>query len=176
MSKHKLYTPTAAEEAVFNSVPSGPGIMVLALAKQPDSPAAIAAAPPVPVPVQVPVGECLGKMVECPICGKPAYVDHARGARTLTQVISSKFWVMLTCKGYCGKALCKTITEVTPLAEPIPEPVWKSLGEAVGGFVRCPKCSGKARAAWTLDDAHVIQCGQCGQRAYPSEETVEVVV
>jgi hypothetical protein len=132
---------------------------------------------PVPIPAQVQIGDCLGKMVQCPLCGKPAYVDHARGARTATQVISSKWWVLVKCKGYCGSMLSKINTMVTPEAEPEPEVVTRTLGEAVGKFILCPResCRARAQAAWTLDEGHVVTCGQCQTRPYPGTTVVEIV-
>jgi hypothetical protein len=132
---------------------------------------------PPAVAVQVPIGDCLGKMVGCPQCGKPAYVDHARGARTATQVISSRFWVLVTCKGYCGKRLEKIGTPVTPEAEPEPEVITRTLGEAVGKWILCPResCRARAQAAWTIDDGHVVTCGQCQTRPYPGTTIVEIV-
>jgi hypothetical protein len=132
---------------------------------------------PVPIPAQVPIGDCLGKMVDCPTCGKAAYVDHARGARTATQVISSKWWVLVKCKGYCGSFLSKIATPVTVQPEPEPPVITRTLGEAVGKFILCPRetCRARAQAAWTMDEGHIVTCGQCQTRAYPGTTVVEIV-
>jgi hypothetical protein len=53
---------------------------------------AVIAADLVATPVKVPIGDCIGKMIECPVCHKPASVTDARGARTATQVLSSTWW------------------------------------------------------------------------------------
>lgn len=137
-----------------------------------------------PVPAKVEIGTCIGKMVDCPSCGKAMLVMDARGARTATQVISSKFWVRGQCQGFCGAVLHPTKTLVTLRPEPEPEPVWKTLGAAVGKFVRCPRdigspdgieiqCGAKAMAAWTLDDGHVIRCPVCPEEAYPGDTLVQ---
>jgi hypothetical protein len=134
--------------------------------------------PPPPKPGKVAIGTCLGKMVECPACGKPAYVTDARGARTLTQVVSSKWWVLAKCTGYCGNVLRRSETDmVTVLPESQPVPVFKSLGAAVGHWILCPRenCGAKSQAQWSMDEAHTINCPECGCRPYPSETQVEMV-
>jgi hypothetical protein len=163
MSKHKQPT--------LESPPSTP------LKAGPPAPFDSAQGRPAPPPAKVEIGTCLGKMVDCPNCGKPAYVDHARGARTVTQVLSSQWWVLVKCRGYCGAYLSKIKTPVTPQPEPEPEVITKTLGEAVGRFVLCPResCRAKAQAAWTLDLGHVVTCGSCQTRAYPGETVVELV-
>ena len=56
-------------------------------------------------PAKVAIGTCLGRMIACPTCGKPTLVTHAQVARTVTQVISSKFWVLAKCTGFHGACL-----------------------------------------------------------------------
>ncbi len=136
-----------------------------------------AIAPPVPKPAKVPISECLGKRIVCHICGAVAQVDHARGARTNTQVISSRFWVLVKCKGQCGSMLCKVNTQVELQPEPTPEVVVRPLGQVVGHYVLCPRegCASKSRAAWDIDQGHTIECPVCQTHAYNSETLVEVV-
>ncbi len=137
-------------------------------------------------PVKRPIGECVGLMIECPQCGKPAQVADARGARTATQVIASRWWVLMKCQGYCGSVLRKTAEVVTVLPESLPKPVVKTLAEAVGKWVLCPRelpdadgvmhvCGARSQAAWTIDDGHVVRCPHCGVRAMPGGTAVEVV-
>jgi hypothetical protein len=139
---------------------------------------------------KVPIGDCVGKMIDCPTCGKPAMVQNARGARTVTQVLSSKWWVMVKCGGFCGSVLHRIALPVSLRPQPEPEPVFKSLGAAVGSMVKCPRvfmrdmgtalertelCGARAKAAWTLDEGHVIACPECQVQAYPGETLVEVI-
>jgi hypothetical protein len=126
---------------------------------------------------KVEIGTCLGRMVECPVCKAPTYVTHARGARTPTQVISSKFWVIADCKGFCGKVQRRKEELVTVLPEAVPEPVFKTLGAAVGHFVLCPRdgCGAKAQAAWDMDSGHKVICPDCGTRELPGDSMVEMV-
>ena len=145
------------------------------------------AAPRAPAPpVKVPIGECLGLMIECPQCGKPAAVTNARGARTPTQVLSSKWWVMVKCQGFCGSMLRKVDEKVSVLPESLPKPVTKTLGAAVGQYVLCPRelaqpdggkrvCAARSRAGWSIDEGHTITCPQCGARAWDGGTVVEVV-
>jgi hypothetical protein len=137
-----------------------------------------------------PIGECVGKMIDCPTCGKPAMVQNARGARTQTQVLSSKWWVMVKCSGFCGSVLRRVAELVTVRPVPEPEPVIKALGACVGQFVKCPRsflrdmgtalerteiCGAKSRAAWTLDEGHIVDCPQCQIQPYPGDTLVEVI-
>ena len=126
---------------------------------------------------RLPIGECIGKTILCPECGKPASVDNARGGRTPTQVISSKWWVLVKCKGVCGSKLRKVAELVELHPDSVPRPVFKTLGQAVGKFIKCPKpdCQAKSRAAWTADDGHVIECPTHLSEPYPSETVVEVI-
>jgi DNA-directed RNA polymerase subunit RPC12/RpoP len=128
----------------------------------------------------------LGKMIECPTCGKPTEVTHARGARTATQVVSSVWWVKAICQGYCGAVLRRVAELVTVMPESIPKPVVKSLGACVGRVVLCPgevrlpdgsarPCGREARAAWDTEQAHHVVCPDCGVRAYSGAILVEVV-
>lgn len=137
-------------------------------------------------PAKVAIGTCLGKMIACPTCGKPTLVTHARGARTVTQVISSKFWVLAKCTGFCGNCLRHTDEQVMLLPESMPAPVVKPLGAVVGHFVLCPVeipnpdgssriCGAKAQAAWNMEDAHTIVCPVCGKRPYLGTTPVELV-
>jgi DNA-directed RNA polymerase subunit RPC12/RpoP len=137
-------------------------------------------------PAKLAIGDCLGLMIQCPQCGKPAAVTHARGARTQTQVVSSAWWVLVKCTGFCGSVLRKVNEPVTVLPESMPKPPVKTLGAAVGQFVLCPRtidlpdggnrvCGARGQAAWTIDEGHMIACPQCGSRAWPGDTLVEVV-
>ena len=148
----------------------------------PGNPGAAAA----PVPVRRPIGECLGLMIECPVCGKPTFVTDARGARTPTQVITSQWWVLTKCQGFCGSVLRKRGELVTVLADSMPKPVVRTLGEAVGHFVLCPRelpdadgvghvCGARSQATWDMDVGHRIICPHCGPRATAGTTLVEVV-
>jgi hypothetical protein len=141
---------------------------------------------PEPKPVQRPIGDCLGLMILCPTCSKPTEVTHARGARTATQVVSSKWWVLAKCQGYCGSVLRRTAELVTVMPESVPKPVIKSLGAVVGKTVLCPNelrlpdgdsrpCGREARATWDQDHAHAVVCPDCGVIPYPGATLVEVV-
>ena len=174
MSKHKtdvLGLPSLAVPAEADQAPGTSGV------------AAIAASSP---PAKVAIGTCLGRMIACPTCGKPTLVTHARGARTVTQVISSKFWVLAKCTGFCGNCLRHTDEQVMLLPESMPAPVVKPLGAVVGHFVLCPVeipnpdgssriCGAKAQATWTMEEAHAIVCPVCGKRPYPGDTPVELV-
>jgi hypothetical protein len=128
---------------------------------------------PVP-PAQVPIGGLVGSMCSCPACGKPAYVTDARGTRTATQVVSSRWWVMVKCTGHCGNMLRKTATLVIPLPD-VPVPVvTTTVGAAVGKSIKCPRCSGKALVRCMVGAEHMIHCVQCGAADYPSETVVEL--
>lgn len=130
----------------------------------------------VPVVTRAPLGECLGRRVKCPSCGKPADVGEARGAVVKEQPISSKFWVKLKCTG-CGSRLERVVTVVDVEAAPIAEPVRRRVGEVVSHFVRCPTegCGQQCRVNWTLDDGHVIDCPMCQRRAVSPEAVVEII-
>jgi hypothetical protein len=189
MSKHKPpeqaspETRKAWEDLVASAMP---------LIDPTQSPTCPDMAPPAPqIPVAkasdlVPIGECLGKMIECPMCGRDASVTHARGARTLTQVVSSKWWVLVKCQGYCGSRLERVALPVKVLPQSQPKPVVKTLGECVGHFVLCPNqvkhpdgsttvCAAKSQARWDMDTGHGIICPTCGPRAYAGGTMVEVV-
>lgn len=157
---------------------------ILSVIKANEEPPVPAIAPELP-PAKVEIGTCLGRMIACPTCGKPTLVTHARGARNLTQVISSKFWVLAKCQGFCGNMLRRTKEEVTLLPESIPVPVVKPLGTIVGHFVLCPMedpqpdggkrvCGVKAQAEWNQEDAHIIRCPVHGKRPYPGDTQVEL--
>ena len=137
-------------------------------------------------PAKVEIGTCLGRMIACPSCGKPALVTHARGARTVNQVISSKFWVLAKCTGYCGNGLRRIAELVTLLPESLPVPVIKPLGTIVGHFVMCPiedtledgserVCGAKSQAQWNETLAHNIHCPVHGARPYPGDTPCELV-
>lgn len=131
--------------------------------------------PPAPIPpAQVLILACIGKMCECPQCGKPAFVTDARGTRTATQVVSSRWWVLVKCTGYCGNMLRKTATPVTPLPD-VPVPVvTTTVGAAVGKAVKCPLCGGKALVRCMVEAEHMIHCIRCGAADYPPETVVEL--
>jgi hypothetical protein len=135
--------------------------------------------PPDPAPARVPINQAIGKMVKCCECGHPSFVDNARGSRTETQVISSKFWVKTICKppGVCGAKLRKVTDLVELLEQPEPVKVKKALGESVGKFVLCPlaECGCKSMAIWRDDVAHAVQCPVHGLRAYPTDTQLEVI-
>jgi hypothetical protein len=188
MSKQKPTPPAIDPEAGFSMSDTIPRFEEEGAAKLSDM--IDVASRPAPVPAKVELGECIGKMIECPTCGKPALVQNARGARTQTQVLSSKWWVMVKCGGYCGSCLHRVALLVTPLPQPIPEPVIKELGACVGKSVKCPKaflrnmgtalertelCNEKAQAAWDIDLGHTVKCPQCGVEAYEGSTLVEVV-
>lgn len=139
-------------------------------------PAQQPAAAPMPVK-QVPIEDCIDRTIICPDCGSHATVSNARGARTATQVVSSRWWVMTRCSGVCGAKLRKVGTLVTVLPEAIREPIRMPLGEAVGRWVKCLRenCSGRARASWDSDIAHAVQCQECGLTAYPADTLVEII-
>jgi hypothetical protein len=166
MSKHRQETTVAEVEKIAAELINPP-------------------APP-PKPVRLPIGQCLGKMIFCPACGKPTEVTHARGARTATQVVSSTWWVLTKCSGYCGSVLRRVAEVVTVMPESVPKPVVKSLGAVVGKVVLCPNklrlpdgdtrpCGREARATWDQDHAHAVVCPDCGVIPYPGSTLVEVV-
>jgi hypothetical protein len=122
------------------------------------------------------ISDCINQLVKCPDCGATAKVDNARGARTATQVISSRWWMLIRCKGACGAKLVKVSTLVEPLEDPTPPVITKPLGQAVGQFVRCPRpgCSMKSMAAWDMDNGHIIKCPACQARQYDPATEVEL--
>jgi hypothetical protein len=129
------------------------------------------------VSTRLPLSDCISRIVECPDCGQPATVDHARGAMYNRQPVSSKWWVKLTCKGHCGAKLHPSKTLATVLDAQPDGPRRICLAEAVGKFCVCPRCQGKAQAAWHADNnmGHAIDCGACGIRPYGPDTIVEVI-
>jgi hypothetical protein len=130
-----------------------------------------------PKPAKLPLGELVGRTVECPDCGKPAEVGDARAAKHLSgAVITSRFWVKLHCTGWCGVKLHKATTTALPLDVPRAVPQRVELGKVVGHFCRCPQCGDKARAAWVEDlGGHAIDCPTCGPRSASPLEPVELL-
>jgi hypothetical protein len=132
--------------------------------------------PPIGTPgPKRPLGDLIGRVVACPDCGKPAEVEPARGAMHNRQAVSSKFWVKLKCKGTCGSKLFKTGTLAAVLDTRPDGPKRLPLAEAVGQFVKCPRCGQKARAVWRDDIAHAVDCTVCGVRAAGPETELEVI-
>jgi hypothetical protein len=132
--------------------------------------------PKEPTVRKLPLADCIGKTVKCPSCGKSADVSPARGAMLRQQPISSKFWVMLKCKG-CGSRLERIAAVVDVEAESLPPPVKRPVGEVVSHFIKCPTpdCGMQAKAAWTIEDGHVIDCPQCQRRRVSPETEVEII-
>lgn len=137
--------------------------------------AVIAESKNAPPPVKVPIGECLGKTVKCPDCGKPAEVFEARGGGLSARPVSSIFWVKVHCKGHCGTKLHKIGVMAEPLDLPPEAPKQRMLSEAVGRVIRCPTCGGRAQAAHDGKTGHEIRCGLCQSRPCGPETVVEVL-
>lgn len=127
-----------------------------------------------PKPAKVPIGECLGRAVKCPDCGKPAEVSEARGGGLSARPVSSIFWVRVNCKG-CGSKLHKIGVEVEPLDVGPDPPKQMMLAEAVGRRVACPTCRGAALAAHDSKGGHEIRCGLCQSRPFEPTTVVEVL-
>ena len=130
----------------------------------------------VPATQKLPLGECLGKTVTCPSCGKPAEVGPARGAMLRNQPISSKFWVRLACTG-CGARLEQIGKIVDVAVEPKPPPEKRPVGHVVSHFVKCPvpDCGAVSRVTWTVDDGHIVDCPVHQRRMVSPETEVELV-
>jgi Zn ribbon nucleic-acid-binding protein len=122
-----------------------------------------------------PLSECIGRVVACPDCGKPAEVEAARGAMFNRQPISSKWWVKLKCKGHCGTKLHKAVTPATVLDSRPDGPRLLMLAAAVGRFVACPRCRQKARAVWRDDVGHAVDCTTCGVKSTDAGDVLEVL-
>jgi hypothetical protein len=135
--------------------------------------------PDVPAPpVQLPIGECLYRTIECPQCGSPAYVEHSRGNRAATQVLTAAFWMRVICDG-CGSSLRQVSTVVTVMpGAPSPQPaVFEPLNRALGKWVKCTRehCDVRARAGWSRERLHEIQCPVHGSFGMPPDTQVEIL-